>query len=145
MNHLCVSTCEAIKALALKGWSGRRIARELAVNRETVARYLGPSKPAIPPPGSAPLTTPIGRSKFSRICLSAFWRRQVRFRLLSTPPHSDPVAFSTTGPRGHTSTALGLSAVHRFYFMCAKSVRPAGRTNEKRPGFRPASVSLTSY
>ena len=54
MNHLCVSTCEAIKALALKGWSGRRIARELAVNRETVARYLGPSKPAIPPPGSAP-------------------------------------------------------------------------------------------
>jgi hypothetical protein len=29
MNHLCVSTCEAIKALALKGWSGRRIAREL--------------------------------------------------------------------------------------------------------------------
>ena len=52
MNHLCVSTCEAIKALALKGWSGRRIARELAVNRETVARYLGPSKPAIPTPGS---------------------------------------------------------------------------------------------
>ena len=52
MNHLCMSTCEAIKALALKGWSGRRIARELAVNRETVARYLGPSKPAIPPSGS---------------------------------------------------------------------------------------------
>jgi transposase len=52
MNHLCVSTCEAIKALALKGWSGRRIARELAVNRETMARYLGPSKPAIPPLGS---------------------------------------------------------------------------------------------
>ena len=49
-----MSTCEAIKALALKGWSGRRIARELAVNRETVARYLVLSKPAIPPPGSAP-------------------------------------------------------------------------------------------
>ena len=47
-----MSTCKAIKALALKGWYGRRIARELAVNRETVARYLGPSKPAIPPPGS---------------------------------------------------------------------------------------------
>ena len=54
MNHLCMSTCEASKALALKGLSGRRIARELAVNRETVVRYLGPSKPAIPPPGSAP-------------------------------------------------------------------------------------------
>jgi hypothetical protein len=47
-----MSTCEAIKSLALKGWSGRRIARELAVNRETVARYLGSSKPAIPPLGS---------------------------------------------------------------------------------------------
>ena len=52
MNHLCMSTCEAIKAVAFKGWSGRRIARELAVNRETMARYLGPSKPAIPTVGS---------------------------------------------------------------------------------------------
>ena len=49
-----MSTCEAIKAMAHKGGSGRRIAQELAVNRDAVARYLGPSKPAIPPPGSAP-------------------------------------------------------------------------------------------
>lgn len=54
MNHLCVSTCEAIKALALRGWSRRRIARELDLNRETVGRHLGPAKPAIPPPGPAP-------------------------------------------------------------------------------------------
>jgi len=54
MNHLCVSTCEAIKAWALKGWSGRRIARELGMNRETVARHLGLSKRAIPPHGSGP-------------------------------------------------------------------------------------------
>ncbi len=47
-----MSTCEAIKVLALKGWSGRRIAQELAVNRETVARYLRPSNPTIPPLGS---------------------------------------------------------------------------------------------
>ena len=47
-----MSTCKAIKALALKGWSGRRIARELAANRETVARYLGSSNPAISPLGS---------------------------------------------------------------------------------------------
>ena len=67
MKHLCVSTCEAIKTLALKGWSGRRIARKLAVNRETVARYLGPSKPAIPNLGSQgrgaesnrPIPTPV--------------------------------------------------------------------------------------
>ena len=47
-----MSTCKAIKALALKGWSGRRIAREPAANRETVARYLGSSNPAISPLGS---------------------------------------------------------------------------------------------
>jgi len=52
MKHLCVSTCEAIKTLALKGWSGRRIARELAGNWETFDRYMGPSKPAIPPLGA---------------------------------------------------------------------------------------------
>lgn len=52
MNHLCVSNCEAIKTLALKGWSRRRIARELGLDRETVGRHLGPAKPAIPAPGS---------------------------------------------------------------------------------------------
>ena len=36
----------------MKGWSGRRIARELGGNRETVVRHLGLSKPAIPPLGS---------------------------------------------------------------------------------------------
>ena len=52
MNHLCVSHCEAIKTLAQKGWSRRRIARELGIHRETVTRYLGAAKPAIVPPGA---------------------------------------------------------------------------------------------
>ena len=52
MNHLCVSNSEAIKTLALKGWSRRRIARELGLDRETVGRHLGPAKPAIPAAGS---------------------------------------------------------------------------------------------
>ncbi len=52
MNHLCVSTCEAIRTLSAKGWSRRRIARELGIDRETVARHLGPANPAIPPLGS---------------------------------------------------------------------------------------------
>jgi transposase len=52
MNHLGVNTCEAIKTLAEKGWSRRRIARELGIHRETVTRYLGRAKPAIPPLGS---------------------------------------------------------------------------------------------
>ena len=52
MNHLGVNTCDAIKTLAEKGWSRRRIARELGIHRETVTRYLGRAKPAIPPLGS---------------------------------------------------------------------------------------------
>jgi len=40
MNQLNVSLQHSITALAAQGWSGRRIARELRVNRETVGRYL---------------------------------------------------------------------------------------------------------
>jgi len=39
-NYLRVSMQETIKALHEKGWSKRRIARELEVNRRTVTRYL---------------------------------------------------------------------------------------------------------
>jgi hypothetical protein len=55
VNHLKVSLQDAISMLAGNGWSRRRIARELKINRETVSVYLaraGPPKPAILPPGS---------------------------------------------------------------------------------------------
>lgn len=44
----------AVLGLLEKGWSYRRIARELGLHRETVARYdrLENSKPSIPPTGS---------------------------------------------------------------------------------------------
>jgi transposase len=56
-NLLKVGQREAITALLRNGWSQRRIARELGINRETVAKYVclagaGPN-PAIPTPGSA--------------------------------------------------------------------------------------------
>src|SRR4051812_19894160 len=57
MNQLDVSLQHSIATLAAKGWSARKIARELGVHRETVGHYLHPtaedSKPAIPPTGSA--------------------------------------------------------------------------------------------
>ena len=66
-NQLKVANVLSIKTLHDQGWSQRRIARELGVNRETVARHLkenaksiaaaaGPvdSKPAKAPPGSDP-------------------------------------------------------------------------------------------
>ncbi|MFQ5601354.1 MAG: IS21 family transposase [Candidatus Krumholzibacteriia bacterium] len=62
MNQLKVGYQKAIQALAARGWSYRRIARELGIHRETVARYVRlataepavSSKPAIPTAGSDP-------------------------------------------------------------------------------------------
>lgn len=49
MNQLDVSIQHSIVALAATGWSQRRIARELRLDRETVARYLklAEAKPAM--------------------------------------------------------------------------------------------------
>lgn len=60
MNQLSVSLQHSIAMLAAKGWSSRKIARELDVDRETVRRYRPrpDSKPAIPPAGSAELSDP---------------------------------------------------------------------------------------
>ena len=54
MNQLNVSLQHSILTLAGHGWSHRRMARELDINRETVGKYLrlARSKSAIPPPGS---------------------------------------------------------------------------------------------
>ena len=55
MNQLNVSLQHSIDTLAAKGWSARKIARELGVHRETVGRYLHPvAKPAIRPPALRP-------------------------------------------------------------------------------------------
>jgi transposase len=60
MNQLTVSLQHSIATLAAKGWSSRKIARELNVDRETVRRYrpIEDSKPAIPPTGSQDSSTP---------------------------------------------------------------------------------------
>lgn len=49
MNRLEVSLQQTIITLAQRGWSQRRIARELAVDRQTVKRYAPPAKPATHP------------------------------------------------------------------------------------------------
>jgi transposase len=52
-NQVKVTVQEAIIEYSRVGWSRRRIARTLGINRETVTRYLavGPPKPAILPTG----------------------------------------------------------------------------------------------
>jgi transposase len=63
-NLLKVVMVETILSLHSRGWSKRRIARELGIDRETVARHLrlaaSGSKPATAPIGSSP---PDGESK----------------------------------------------------------------------------------
>ena len=51
-NVLKVSLQTTIYSLADRGWSQRRIASELGINRETVCRYLRLAKPAISITGS---------------------------------------------------------------------------------------------
>jgi transposase len=55
-NRLKMALIETIQSLRQRGWSQRRIARELNVDRETVAKHLrgrqDPSKPANAPLGS---------------------------------------------------------------------------------------------
>jgi transposase len=61
-NVLKVHEQNTIQELAARGWSRRRIARELQINRKTVRRYLsaGSKYPTISTPGSADL----GASKY---------------------------------------------------------------------------------
>ncbi|MBL9166692.1 MAG: helix-turn-helix domain-containing protein [Verrucomicrobiales bacterium] len=64
MNELKMDLQQSIRVLTQQGWSQRKIARELGIDRETVARHRrltlkgAVSKPAIPPPGSTPPTEP---------------------------------------------------------------------------------------
>src|SRR5262245_36095119 len=55
-RRLKMALVESIITLHQRGWCQRRIARQLGLNRETVARYLQqastPAKPAIAPPGT---------------------------------------------------------------------------------------------
>jgi transposase len=57
-NALKMAIVQSIRQLHAAGWSQRRIARELEIDRGTVARYLRPPppdpKPAIPPAGFLP-------------------------------------------------------------------------------------------
>lgn len=56
VNRIKVAIASAVLTLRQQGWSFRRIARELGVHRETVARCVrlaeAESKPANPPPGA---------------------------------------------------------------------------------------------
>jgi hypothetical protein len=72
-NRLKISRVQSILSLHAQGWSRRRIARELGIDRETVSRYvqLDQQAAALCEPGSVskPVNAPIsgpGSSPFSK-------------------------------------------------------------------------------
>ena len=64
MHQLKMDIQQTISTLSRGGWSQRRIARDLGIDRETVARYRRLARqvvepnPAIPPTGSEPVGGP---------------------------------------------------------------------------------------
>jgi transposase len=89
MNLLKVSLQQSIIALAARNWSQRRIARELQLDRGTVAKYLRPevAKPATNPahgshPGPAslcqPLATEIGAAVQAGLSAQRIYQDLVR-------------------------------------------------------------------
>ena len=79
-NQLKMAMVNAILTLKQRGWSHRRIARELGINRETVARYVNfwqvDSKPATNAPtgseDSKPTQAPTGSVIGTVLLLSYF-------------------------------------------------------------------------
>ena len=53
-NQLTMADIQAILTLHQRGWRNRRIARELNIDRETVAKYIRASA-CVPKPAKAPL------------------------------------------------------------------------------------------
>ena len=101
-NRLNVAKIHSIQVLHQQGWSGRRIARELGVHRETVARYVRVGEAAGQPGGvpagsdpSKPAKVPAGSQ--------GPWRPDVPAG--SAAPESGEVPAGSTGPPGRSHSA----------------------------------------
>jgi transposase len=111
-NLLKMALIEAIQSLHQRGWSQRRIARELGIDRQTVARYVprpaAGAKPAIAPPGSA------GAAASSKPAIA--------------PPGSAAAAEEAAGASGGPGGACGVpaGAMGRGVVPCSRNPSPPG-------------------
>ena len=103
-NALKMAIVQSIKQLHAAGWSQRRIARELEIDRGTVARYLRPPppdpKPAIPPAGSAGSNA----ATFSASPGSATTRRLVTMAAIFAAASNAAIPPAGSGHENHGST-----------------------------------------
>jgi len=116
-NHLTMALVDTIRSLHERGWSQQRIAEELGIHRETVARHLGlaaDSKPANAPIGSGdelkdskPANAPTGDEEESSSLIAVNCSR-TRQRL---PKAKDLLAasslFRKKKPANHLATHAG--------------------------------------
>jgi hypothetical protein len=121
------SVQHSITTLAAHGWSHRRIARELGINRETVGRYLRllESKPAIPLSGSVAAGRP---------SLCAPWR-EVHKASFCKYSRDDPIAIEMNsdwpGPPSSVVPSNGIISVgpialrfsHPFFYLAQRCPR----------------------
>src|SRR6516162_1592526 len=100
-NVLKVSLQVTIKSLADRGWSQRRIAGGLGIDRETVRRYIGLSKPAISITGLEDRADPKPAISIAGNSSSSAWTRSCSLAL--------------------SSLFAGISSTHCFSFVLLSS------------------------
>jgi transposase len=138
MNQLAVSLQHSIATLADRGWSARKIARELGIHRETVGRYVrlgSDPKPANPPTGSEsgadlkPAISPAG-SKAGRTSQCAPWRALIEERV-SAGHSAQRVYQDLAAEHGFGGS---YDAVKRFVRGLLQKSQPPFRRMECAPG-----------
>jgi len=143
-NLLKVAMIETILSLRQRGWSQRRIARELGIDRETVARHLrqppAPPKPALAPIGSSdtdeeskPAIAPTGSAGAGAASPPGAEGRQAAGRPSECAPWRDAIqaklALGLSAQRIHQD----LAAEHGFggsYYSVRRFVRHLEATHE---------------
>src|SRR5437870_8492287 len=132
-NRLTMAIVDTVQRLHASGWSQRRIARELAIDRETVRRYVGcgetAAKPAISPAGSLgskPATFSASPAPVGGRCGTAGCAAAGR--------NSKP-AISPAGSGGFNPTVSPTE-----YGVTAPAILPAGQVDEAADA-PPASAS----
>jgi transposase len=124
VNQVNVSLQHSITTLAANGWSARKIARELGIDRETATRYLRLSE-AISKPAILRAGFNVGRAS-QCAPLAAVVQRGLLAGLSAQRLHQDLVA-----EHGFTG---GYDAVKRYVRRLAQKVQPPFRRMECAPG-----------
>ena len=163
-NVLKMPVQNSIQSLAAHGWSVRRIARELRLNRRTVARYLdsaskcttdskvtagsGPRPESVEPVGESKCTTPVaeviaGSARvpdpvFSPKCTTSDSKVTTGSR--PRPESVDPVAESKCTTHGSKVTTGSAPEMAPSATLCAAVPEPA--TRSKCEAFREIIVPL---